>query len=500
MYLRKRALPGGVPLNNSSLTAIGAGALVPAYDRSQLAPGVVHIGVGGFHRSHQAVYLDDVASHEPEWGVVGVNLRSDTMKRALYPQDCLYTVLERDATEDRARVVGSLTRNLYAPDDPEAVLAALAAPETRLVTLTVTGNGYGFDQAAGRLATDDADIARDLTHPRSPRTPIGYLAEGLRRRRAAGLAPFTVMSCDNVFSNGQVTRRAVVSFAEHLDPSLAAWIDAEAAFPSTVVDRITPQTTPDARRLLAEQFGIRDRWPVVSEGYRQWTIEDAFCNGRPPLELAGAQFVDDVGDYELIKKRLLNGSHCAMGYLGYLAGHRTTDEAMADPRMAGFVESLMDDEVTPLVPEAPGIDLDEYKATLLERFANPKIGDQLQRLCGRGSTKMHAYFLPVLRDALEQGRPHDRLTLALAAWFVYLRGVDFEGTPIKIIDPRLDEIQPLARADDPRALLSEGSTFGDLADNQSFVRELGAAIRALETEGPAARIDAVAGETTLSAA
>ena len=486
-----RSRLGAKPLANAGIAALGAGAGLPSYDRSSLVPAIVHFGVGGFHRAHQAVYLDDLAHDGDGWGVVGVGLRSDRMKRALRPQDCLYTVLERDAHEDRARVVGSISRYLYGPDDPEAVLSALSDPRTRMVTLTVTGDGYCFDHAAGELDLGDPDLSHDLRQPRDPRTVVGYLVEGLRRRRAAGLAPFTVVSCDNVPSNGAVTRSAVVSLAEMRDPSLARWIDAEAAFPATVVDRITPQTTPDVRRLLADEFGIRDRWPVVAEPFAQWIVEDSFSNGRPPLEHAGVQFVGDVAQYELVKKRLLNGSHCAIGYLGYLAGLRTTDAAMRDPVLSRYAEALMEQELTALVPEMPGLDLADYKRTLLERFANPKIADPLQRLCGRGSTKMPAYLLPSLAEALERGLPHERLTLAVAAWFLYMRGVDLDGEAIEVVDPRRTTLQPLARRGDPRALLAERSVFGELGRDEAFVRELETAMRVLEHVGAARAMQAL---------
>jgi mannitol 2-dehydrogenase len=465
----------------------------PTYDRAALSPGFLHIGVGGFHRAHQGAFLDELAERRisTEWGVRGLSLRNGTGRDLLLRQDCVYSILERGAGGDRVRVAGALLDYLLAPESPEAALAALASPQTRVVSITVTGDGYGLD-CAGEFDQDDPAVAQDLAAPTRPRSLPGYLVEGLRRRRDAGLAPFTVLSCDNIPGNGQAARRAVVSFAHLRDERLADWIEQNVAFPATVVDRITPEADAEDRLLVERRFGVRDLCPVVCEDFKQWIVEDDFRNGRPPLDAVGARFVADVTPYELHKKRLLNGSHCALGYLGYLSGHRRTDEALADPALRRYVESLMDEEVTPLLPAIFGFDSGEYKRTLLERFANPRIGDRLQRLCRRGSTKMPAYLLPSLTEAVEQGRRHGGLTLAVAAWFRYLSGVDLEGEPIEVEDDLAPKLQPLARqaAHDPRALLEQRSIFGRLGDDEGFVARLAQAQRVLDREGPAAAIDA----------
>jgi fructuronate reductase/mannitol 2-dehydrogenase len=440
---------------------------VPSYDRAALRPGIVHLGVGCFHRAHQAVYLDQLASAgvSDAWGILGVGLRSASARGDLLRQDCLYSVLERSPAGDRARVVGSLLDYLYAPQEPGRALAALTSSETKMVSLTVTGDGYGEDEPVPR-----------------------FLAEALRLRREAGVPPFTVLSCDNLPANGATARAAVVGYARRRDEErFADWVEAEVAFPSTVVDRITPATEPEHRDLLERDFGIHDRCPVVSEDFTQWIVEDDFCNERPPLEEVGVQLVPDVGPYELHKKRLLNGSHSAIGYLGHLCGHDRIDEALADPLLRRFVESLMD-EVAPLLPDVLGLDVDEYRETLLERFGNPRVGDRLQRLCGRGSTKMPAYLLPSLQEAVKEGLPHDALTLALAAWVRYLTGVDCEGRPIEVKDARWEELRPLARhaGADPRPLLEVRDVFGSLGDNEAFVARLTETIRHLDARGPAA--------------
>jgi len=480
-----------VGLDDKTIHSIDDRVLVPGYDRASLTPAVVHIGVGGFHRAHQAVYLDELArTGETGWGETGVGLRSPAMREALVPQDCLYTVVERSAGGDTARIVGSMTRYLYAPDDPEAVLAVLADPRTRLVTLTITGGGYpvGEDGAFDRT---DPQVHADLDHPERPQTAFGYLAEALHRRRRAGLPAFTVLSCDNVPDNGALTRSAVLGFAAARDESLAAWIDAHASFPASMVDRITPETGDRHRDLVAERFGIRDRCPVITEPFTQWVIEDRFCQGRPPLDKVGVRFVDDVTPYKLMKTRLLNAGHSALGYLGYLVGgYATSSDAMANPVIADYLAALMRDEITGLLPDVPGVDLHAYQRTVLERFANPRISDQLTRLCGRGSTKMPAYLLPSLMSARAAGLPTTLLTLAVAGWCRYLQGRDANGDPVEIKDARKDVLQSLATGNggDPRALLGERDIFGHLGDDPEFVRSLQSAIRDLEEYGPAATI------------
>lgn len=461
----------------------------PAYDRAALTVGIVHFGVGGFHRAHEAVYLDGLmnAGKAREWGICGVGLLpgDSRMRDALAPQDGLYTVVTRDAEEDNARVVGSIVDYLLAPDDPEAVLAVLAAPTTRLVTLTITEGGYNTDFHTGAFNLSHPDIAHDLAYPARPASVFGFLAEGLDRRRRAGLAPFTVLSCDNIQGNGSVISRCMQAFAGARDPHLADWIAQNVAFPSCMVDRITPQTTDAERALVREEFGIDDAWPVVCEPYRQWVIEDTFCSGRPPLEDVGAQMVADVRPYETIKLRLLNAGHSALGYLGWMAGYRTIDRVAQDPLFAVYLRGMWDNEVTPLLPPVLGVDLDEYKASLLVRFANPRIADQVARICLDGSSKMPKFLLPSLREQLARNGPHRALTLATAAWLRYLSGVDEQGQAYAIDDPQAALLQEKARdgGPDPRPLLSARGVFGDLIDNEAFVQELGAALKQLYTQG-----------------
>ena len=481
-------------LNELLLPRLPSNVAAPAYDRRSVMPGIVHIGVGGFHRAHEAVYLDDLMAQGAGqgWGVCGVGLRpaDKAMRDALVPQDCLYTVVTRSAQDDTARVVGSLVCFLFAPEETEAVLDALAAPETRIVSLTITEGGYNFNQTTGEFNAEAPDIRHDLQYPAQPVSVFGYLAEALDRRRRLILPAFTVLSCDNVPQNGDMARTALLAFAALRDPALHDWIAAHAAFPNSMVDRITPQTTDADRAMVRDEFGIEDAWPVVCEPFRQWIIEDVFSNGRPPLELAGAQFTSNVHPYEMMKLRLLNASHSAMGYLGFLAGYQYIHEVMADDLFIEYIRCLMDIEVTPLLAPVPGIDLAEYKSALLTRFANPTIKDQVTRICLDGSSKVPKFLLPSLHEALAAGRPTTLLTLALAGWFRYLRGKDEQGRPYTIDDPRAAELQALARqgGTDPRPLLGLTDLFGDLGQSPSLVAQLTRFGEQLDADGARATL------------
>jgi fructuronate reductase/mannitol 2-dehydrogenase len=412
------------------------------------------------------------------------------MAEALGPQQGLYTVVVRSTEPDCARVIGSLLDYLYAPEQPEAVLDALADARTRVVTMTITEGGYNVDETTGRFDAANEAIQADLRHSVHPATVFGYLAEALDRRRQAGIPPFTLLSCDNVQSNGHTTQTALVSFARLRDDALANWIERHVAFPNSMVDRITPQTTDAERDLVAREFGIADRWPVVAEPFRQWVVEDVFSDGRPALEEAGVQLVADVSPYETMKLRLLNASHSAMGYLASLAGYATVDTVMADPLFRTFVERQMREEVAPLLPPVPGIDLDAYQRTLIKRFSNPKIGDQVARICLDGSAKVSKFLVPPLHDALSSGQPHRWLTVALAGWLRYLAGVDDHGEQIELQDARAAELHALASAgrDDPRPVLGLRDLFGDLADREAFVTELQADLRDLYARGARATL------------
>lgn len=463
-------------LNNLTLSALRPAVSVPTYNRRAVTPGIVHIGVGGFHRAHEAVYLDDLMEQgtAKTWGVCGVGLRpaDRAMRDALVPQDCLYTVLTRAAEGDSARVIGSIGNFLFAPDNPAAVLAQTTAPETRLVSMTITEGGYNLE-----------DMEKDISG--LPTTAFGFLAEALARRFQAGAAPFTVLSCDNVPHNGDRAREALLTAAARHGDKLTAWIERSVACPNSMVDRITPQTTDADRARVRAEFGIEDAWPVVTEPFRQWILEDKFSSGRPEWEQAGAQFVSDVSPYETMKLRLLNAGHSALGYPGFLAGFVTMDAVVRDPLFHRYVRQMMDGEVTPLLPPVPGIDLEDYKATLLTRFANPAIGDQVTRICLDGSAKMPKFLLPSLREARAAGRPHRLLTFAVASWLRYLTGTDEQGQEFTIEDPQAQMLRAKAREGgaDPRPLLGLTSIFGDLGEDQTLVGQITKDLEALYSLG-----------------
>ena len=479
---------GAHPLNEGTLARHSRRVAVPTYDRWLLTPSVVHFGVGAFHRSHQAMYFDEIAQRgiSRDWGIIGVGLHRREMREALSAQDGLYTVVPRGGGNVHARVVGVMRDYLFAPDNGAAVLAVLADPRTRLVTLTVTGGAYKVNAATGAFVADDPDIARDLRAPTRPRSAIGYLVEALDRRREAGLPGFTVLSCDNMPENGEIARAAVIGFARLREPGLAAWIEEHVAFPSSMVDRITPQTTVADRDMLATEFGVLDRWPVMTEPFSQWIIENAFSYGRPPLDLVGAQFVPDVRPYSLMKTRMLNASHCAIGYVGSLIGHRRIDEAVGDPVLAAYLDGMMGQEVAPLLDPVPGIDLEEYRETLLARFANSDIADQLDRLCRNGSSKIPVHVVASILEARATGRSHERLTLAVAAWLRYLRGFDEQGRPLVVDDPMATRLGRLALeggAEDPRPLLRQRRLFGELSGDEGFADDVARLLARMESDG-----------------
>ncbi|WP_375492053.1 mannitol dehydrogenase family protein [uncultured Jatrophihabitans sp.] len=462
----------GVQLTAATMPTVGRGVAVPDYPRDRAAASTAHLGVGGFHRAHQAMYHDRLLhGGDPQAGIVGVGvLKADlSMRDALRRQDCLYTLVakHRDGTHD-ARVIGSLVDYVYAPDDAQALLALLSEPRIRVVSLTVTEGGYLVD-GSGDFAAGDAGVRRDVAAGESPTSAFGLLIEALRRRRAAGTAPFTVMSCDNLPGNGTLTRQTVTSFAALRDDALASWIERETRFPNSMVDRITPGTTHDDRADLLDRFGVRDRWPVVCEPFTQWVLEDAFVGDRPAYEDVGVQVVDDVEPYELMKLRMLNAGHQALGYLGVLAGLTSVYEAADDELLHAFLAGYLRGEARPTLPEVPGIDLDDYAATLLDRFANPHVGDTLARLCENGSDRIPKFVLPVIRVQLESGGELRRAATVVAAWARYCEGTDDRGGQIDIVDRLAERLQRLAVRDDPRAFLDQRDVFGDLSRQHRFV-------------------------------
>ncbi|MFI5778998.1 mannitol dehydrogenase family protein [Nocardia sp. NPDC051570] len=478
---------------------------VPTYARSGLSTGIVHFGVGGFHRAHQAMYVDRLLERggADEWGICGAGvLPGDRrMRDVLAAQQCRYTlsVLGPDGGWD-TRLIGSILEYRYAPDDPEALLEKLADPATRIVSLTITEGGYGIDPATGEFDEHSPWIAADLRSNPVPVTVFGLVVEGLARRRARGLAPFTVMSCDNIEGNGEVARLAFGTFARLRDRALGDWVAERVRFPSSMVDRITPVTPPDAEAEILRRYGFHDRWPVITEQFTQWVLQDSFSLGRPAFEEAGVQVVDDVAPYELMKLRLLNASHQALAYFGYLCGYRWVSDAARDPLFERFLLRYMGAEAVPTLLPVPGVDLARYRRTLVERFANPAIRDTIARLCAETSDRIPKFVLPVIRERLAAGGEIDCAAAIVASWARYAEGIDEQGEPIEVVDRLRDRLMPLARLQRvaPTAFLGDRAVFGDLIDQPRFVRAYTAALESLHTRGARATLAGLVGDSDLS--
>lgn len=481
-----------IPLRAENLEAIAAcGVAVPAYDRSAVTAAVVHLGVGAFHRVHQAVYADDLlAAGHTSWGICGVGVleQDAAMAQVLAAQDHLYTVVEKSGEDVTARVIGSIVDYLHAPRDPEAVIARIADPSTAIVSLTITEGGYDVNESTGTFEPTPAVLA-DLEPGAVPATAFGLVVAGLARRRENGAGPLSVMSCDNLPGNGDLARLAFGSFAERLDPELGAWVRSEVAFPNTMVDRIAPVTTDADRGLLAERFGVVDAWPAVCEPFRMWVIQDRFVAGRPPWESVGATLTDDVRPYELMKLWLLNSSHQALAYFGHLLGHVYADQAATDPDIAELVRRYLA-EATPAVPRAEAMDLEGFRDELLPRFSNAAIGDTTARLAAYSSDRIPQWLVPVIRENLAAGRPVTYAAAIVASWARYAEGVDERGEPIDAVDNRWEErhAAALAQAEDPLAFVRNAALFGDLAERCEFTEPYLTVLSALREQGARAAL------------
>ena len=472
---------------------------VPGYDRSSVSVGIVHFGVGGFHRAHQAMYLDSLMEqgHALDWGICGVGVMPFDLKvrDALVPQDCLYTLVLKDSQgEWTPKVIGSIVSYLYAPDDPDAVIERMADPATRIVSLTVTEGGYNFHPVTGKFDADNPAVRADLAPGAVPTTTFGLITEALARRRERGIEPFTVMSCDNIQGNGRVAQEVFTAFARLRDPGLGEWIEANVRFPNSMVDRITPVTTDGDRAEIRDRFGVEDAWPVVCEPFTQWALEDRFNAGRPPFEDVGVQVVPDVEPYELMKLRLLNASHQALCYFGFLAGYRLVHEVAQDPLFANFLLDYMNLEATPTLAPVPGIDLGIYKHQLIERFSNAAVRDTVARLCAESSDRIPKWLLPVVRENLAAGRDVRFAAAVVASWARYAEGVDEQGNPIQVVDRLAEQLKIIAakQRTDPLAFVANRDLFGDLVDHPAFTEPYLAALNSLHTSGARATLKALA--------
>jgi fructuronate reductase len=451
-------------LNNASLPHLPPEVQPPSYDRRSVRTGIVHLGIGAFHRAHQAVYTDDVLKLDPSWGIVAASLRSPDTQDALEPQNGLYTVCVRSDAGEKLRVIGSISQVILAPQEFEALMGAMIDPDVRIVTLTVTEKGYCHDPATGELDEAHPDIVHDLAHWQHPKSAPGLVVEALRRRRAAGTQPFTVLTCDNLPSNGRTVHRILSRYASLVDSDLGAFVSEHVACPSTMVDRIVPATTDEDRAQIEKALDVRDAWPVVTEPFTQWVIEDRFPQGRPAWEKAGAEFVADVEPYEQMKLRLLNGSHSTLAYLGFLAGYETVSAAMADAAFERLLTNLMDKDVTPTLHMPAGADLARYKKALIERFKNPSLKHRTGQIAMDGSQKLPQRLLGTIRDRLREDAPIRRLALGVAAWMRYVTGIDEHGSPFEVRDPMAARL---------RTLVDDAANAPErLAENLFGIREI----------------------------
>jgi fructuronate reductase len=472
-------------LSQTALSSLPEFVAVPRYDLQDVPIGIVHLGIGAFHRAHQATYTDDaIAAAGGAWGICGVSLRSPGIRDRLVPQDCLYTVVEKAAAGTTYRIVGSVREVLFRGDGLESIVARIAAPGTRIVSLTITEKGYCHDPSSGVLNAVHPDIAHDLIAPEDPISAIGLLALALDRRRAQGAGPLTVLCCDNLPHNGRLVENMMKAYARERGAGLAAWIAANVSFPSTMVDRIVPATTESDLAEVDRALGLLDAAPVVCEPFRQWVIAGEFVAGRPAWERAGAQFVADVAPFEAMKLRLLNGSHSLLAYLGYLAGYETIWQVAAQPDFAAVMRALME-EATPTLRLPADVDLAAYKAALVERFGNPALPHRTQQIAMDGSQKLPQRLLDTVRANLAAGRPIDCAALAVAGWMRYVSGLDEAGRPISVSDPLAADLARIASAHrgDPaalaRGLFGLAAVFGtDLPNDPRFT---GAVTRWLES-------------------
>ncbi|MCV3208026.1 mannitol dehydrogenase family protein [Mesorhizobium sp. YC-39] len=490
-------------LSNATVQGLPAATAVPLYDRTGVAPGIVHLGIGAFHRAHQAVYVDDcLAAGETDWGIVGVSLRSADTRDALAPQDGLYTLAVRDSGGESLRVIGSILSLLVAPDNPGAVLAALTDPRTRIVTLTITEKAY-LRAVGGGLDAAHPDIVHDLANPQMPKTAHGFLAESLARRRAAGTPPFTVLCCDNLPANGATLHRLLVEFAalrdarltsdarfaRERDASLAQHIADEVAFPSSMVDRIVPATTDTDRTRISGLLGVDDAWPVMTEPFCQWVIEDDFPAGRPSWERFGVTMVGDVGPFEDMKLRLLNGAHSAIAYLGLLSGHATVDRAFADPAIRQFVDRLWA-EAIPTLPQDAGLDTTDYTAQLAQRFSNTALAHRTAQIANDGSQKLPQRIVASAIERAEAGLLPEHLTLVIAAWIAACeaRGKTLPENhftdPLDAALAALDS-RHLSAEETATAVFDLAGFARDFAERQTLIEAVAAHLERLRQGGPA---------------
>ena len=480
-------------LDSVTVNSLPVSVARPKYDRSQVKIGVVHLGLGAFHKAHQAMIFEAALdSGDLRWGVLGASLRSRGVRDQLAPQGGLYTVTVRDGADERTRLVGALQGVVVAPEEPARLVDAMAAADTHIVTLTVTEKGYKLDPAAGALIHDDPDLAADLRSLENPRTAPGFIVAALAKRRAAGLKPFTTISCDNLPHNGKRLREAVLALAAHHDETLRDWIAAEGAFPETMVDRIVPATEEADIDALEARIGVTDRAMVKTEPFTQWVIEDRFAGERPDLAAFGVQLTDAVAPWEAAKLRLLNGAHSGIAYLGGLAGIEFVHQFVALPAGRAFAEALWDEAAETLSPP-PGLDVPAYRTALMARFANSALNHRTRQIAMDGSQKLPQRLLAPILARLEQGKKVDALALAVAAWMRWQEGIDDNGVAFMVDDPlapRTAGSGNLTAGGAVAGLLAVDAIFPrELAEDEGFRVTLTRALSALREKGARATIE-----------
>ncbi|THV12526.1 mannitol dehydrogenase family protein [Rhizobium rhizophilum] len=484
-----------IKLSLADLTHIGPRVSLPSYRREQIRPGILHFGVGNFHRAHMAIYLHELFNkgRDLDWGIIGAGVMASDQRMCdtLKAQDFLTTVVEQDIDRSAATVTGPMLDVITAPDF-DRIIETLASPDIRIVSMTITEGGYFIDPATGRFDPNHPAIVTDAKDPAHPKTVFGLIIAGLRARREAGIPAFTVMCCDNIPGNGEVTEATICGLARLSDPDFADWIHHNVAFPNSMVDRITPATGQREIDMTRENYGIEDGWPVFCEDFKQWVLEDNFPLGRPVLEDVGVTFVPDVAPYELMKLRILNGGHAAIAYPAALMDIHFVHEAMENPLIRAFLSKLETDEIIPVVPPVPNTSLQDYFALIQNRFSNPKIGDTIPRLAQDGSNRQPKFILPSTADRLAQGLDVRGLALVSACWCQYLSGLSARGTAIEICDPNSERLRKAANAAqrDPLAFLSLQDVFGRLPEFDLFQRRFAEGLVSLHRNGVEATLKA----------
>ena len=464
-------------LNAQNINQFADRVAVPKYDRTSVKAGIVHIGIGGFHRAHQAFFTDQLlhTKGNENWGICGIALLDFDKKifNTLKEQDGLYTLVVKELDGSLTKtIIGSIVEYLFAPENPKAVIEKMADEAIKIITLTITEGGYNYNEATKKFDFSNPLIQHDLKNPSNPKTIFGYLTQALKLRKARNSNGLSIQSCDNIQGNGHVAKKMLLSFVEKANPELVDWIKSKVSFPNSMVDRITPATSSLDISNLKETSGIEDAWPVVCEPFNQWVIEDDFIDGRPAWETVGAQFVEDVLPYEKMKLSLLNAGHSVLGILGALVGYDTIDEAVNNQNIRTFLNNYMDTEVTPILGDLEGINLTTYKQSLLQRFGNIYIKDQIDRICSESSAKFPIFILPTVKAQLKENDSIEYAAFVIAAWAIYSLGLDENGKSLNIKDAMAEVLhnKAMEAKDKPSLFLEIETVFGGIKESAVFVK------------------------------